>query len=288
MGASVASGIGLLYLKQWARISILVFAAILLVFTLPGAAIIAFIPLPNANDPNLPSNFMSSFRIGTVVLYTAFAALAGFWLYFFNQRAVKAQFQGMQRAPESAAGDSFLGVAAPAVSDSGAGASARPLSITIIGWYLLIASPAGAFGVLFAKSFFPGQQFPLYFLGLFLFGRMGTLVFVVWMAAQTAAAVGLLKLKRWGLFTTIGLQCLTAVNGVLLLCISGHRARLQQIMDMMIASMNARMPHQNPFTFPAWIGFAAAFPVVLVILWFLITRRQAFRSGADEVDHQSL
>src|SRR5262252_7373756 len=60
----LAAGIGLIYLKRWARISILVFAGILVVFTLPGALIMAFIPLPKPNDPNLPVHFMALMRIG--------------------------------------------------------------------------------------------------------------------------------------------------------------------------------------------------------------------------------
>src|SRR6266568_286774 len=110
----LAAGIGLIYLKRWARISISVFAAILVVFSLPGALFMAFIPLPKTNDPNLPVNFMPLMRVGMVLFYAAFGALGGFWLYFLNKRSVKAQFQAMQKVPESAAGDSFLGAAIPA------------------------------------------------------------------------------------------------------------------------------------------------------------------------------
>ena len=277
----LAAGIGLLYQKRWAWISILVFAAILVVFTLPGALFIAFIPFPKTNDPNLPVNFMVLMRFGMVFFYIAFAALGGFWLYFFNKRAVKAQFQGTQPAPESAAGDSFLGAAAPAIPDSGPSPGARPLVITIIGWYLLISAAFGALGVLFSSSFFPGQQFPLYFLGFFVFGRIGILVFIVWMAAQMAAAVGLLKLKKWGLFATIALQCLVGLNAVLLISISGHRAKFQQIMETMMWSVNGRMLQPVPFPFPVWIGFAMSLPIVFVIFYFLITRRHAFTSAAQ-------
>jgi len=136
-------------------------------------------------------------------------------------------------------------------------------------------------GVLFSRSFFPGQQFPLYFLGFFVFGRIGILVFIVWMAAQMAAAVGLLKLKKWGLFATIALQCLVGLNAVLLISISGHRAKFQQIMETMMWSVNGRMLQPVPFPFPVWIGFAMSLPIVFVIFYFLITRRHAFTSAAQ-------
>src|SRR5256884_3355611 len=88
-GRGLASGIGLIYLKRWARISTLIFAGFLVCISLPAAAVIALIPLPNAYDPNLPSNFMSVMRIGMSVFYGMFAALGAFWLYFFNTRSAK-------------------------------------------------------------------------------------------------------------------------------------------------------------------------------------------------------
>ncbi len=280
----LASGIGLIYLKKWARISLLIFAGFLVCISLPTMAVIAFIALPNTHDPSLPANFMSVMRVGMVLFYAMFAALGGFWLYFFNKGSVKVQFQAMQPAPESAAGDLFLAAAMPAPSAS---QRTRPLSITIIGWFLLVSSAIAPLGLLMNRALFPGVQVPLYFLGFFVFGRNAYVVFIMWMAAQMAAAVGLLKLRNWGLFSAIALQCLGAINAALLLVIPGHRARFQQIMETMMASMNARMPQPVPFPFPAWIGFAMGFPIILVILWFLITRRHAFTSAAQELPSKS-
>lgn len=277
-GWGLASGIGLLYLKQWARISLLIYAGILVFVSLPAAVVLAIVPLPHATDPNLPPNFTLIMRVGMGLFYAAFATLGGFWLYFFNKRSVKAQFQAMPPAPESAAGDFFLGSASPAPVAS---QPARPLSITIIGWFLLISSAVSPLLLLTSRSVFSGVQFPLYFLGFFLFGRSVYLIVVLWMAAQVVAAAGLLKLKRWGLLATIGLQSLTIVNGTLLLSIPGHRARFLQIMETVMATVNARMPQPAPqFNLPVWLGFAASFPIVLLILWFLITRRGAFSSAA--------
>ena len=275
-GWGLAAGIGLINLKQWARISMLVFAAILVFISLPVAALIAVIPFPNTNDPNLPSNFMPIMRTGMVLFYALFAALGCFWLYFFNKQRVKAQFQVKQPALESAAGTP---IAAPGAS------RARPLSITIIGWFLLIGSALAPLGLLFNSAFFSGVQFPLYFLGFFFVGRSASLILIVWITAQIVAA-GLLKLKHWGLLATIGLQCLTVVNASLLVGIPANRARFQQIMEAMIASINSRMPQPVSFVFPIWIGFASSLPIVFVILWFLITRRHAFNSPGQELARQ--
>lgn len=276
-GWGLASGIGLLYLKRWARISTLVFAGFLVCISLPAAALILLIPLPNSHDPSLPFNFMSVTRIAMALFYGVFAVLGGCWLYFFNKRSVKVQFEERPSTLESAAQ-----IPAPAVSQG-----ARPLSTTIIGWFLLITAALAPLGLLFNRAFFPGTQLPFYFLGFFFFGWGAYMAFSIWMAAQIVAAVGLLKLKNWGLFATIGLQGLAAVNAALLMLIPGHRARFQQVMETTIASMNARLPQPAPFVYPVWIGFAMALPVTLVILWFLITRRQAFSSAAEELARRS-
>lgn len=86
-GWGLASGIGLVYLKGWARISTLVFSGFLVCMSLPAAVLILLIPLPSSQDPSLPSSFMSVERIGMALFYGVFALLGGFWLYFSTRGA---------------------------------------------------------------------------------------------------------------------------------------------------------------------------------------------------------
>jgi hypothetical protein len=292
-GWGLASGIGLIGLKSWARISLLVFAGILVLVSLPAVAIIPFVPLPNTNAADLPANFMSIVRVGIVLFYAAFAALGGFWLYFFNKRSVTVQFGVQQPTAESATPGMTFEPPMDAISAN----RGRPLSITIIGWYLLITSAFAGLWLPLAGRLFSGTQLPMYLLGRFFFGRSAYAIFIVWMLAQALAAVGILKLKRAGLFATIALQCLALVNAALLVVIPGTRARYQQIMDGMMATMTANMPQLTvhngststpfyPFRFPAWAATVAAVPIVVVVLWFLITRRQVFLSSGAGLTNQ--
>jgi hypothetical protein len=273
-GWGIATGVGLIGTKQWARICMLVFAVMLLLFSLPTALFMAFIPLPNTSSPDLPSNFGSILRVGFVVFYGMFAALGGFWLYFFNRRNVKEQFRGKQPAAEAATGLS--------AETSGVGSRSRPVSITIIGWFLLVGSALAPLSLLFSHSMFRGIQMPMCFLGFFLFGRSAMLVLAIWMALQLVAAVGLLKLRNWGRLATIGLQCLGIVNAVILVAVPANRIRFQQLMDSLTASMNAQLPQPVPFVVPVWIEIAISLPFFLLILWFLITRKRAFVSSTQE------
>lgn len=75
--------------------------------SLPAVPLILVIPLPNSHDPSLASSFMPVVRIGMAFFYGVFAALGGFWPYFFNTRSVKVQFEERPSALESAAGDLF-------------------------------------------------------------------------------------------------------------------------------------------------------------------------------------
>lgn len=224
----------------------------------------------------MPQNFATLIRAAMAIFYATLSGLGGFWLYFFNKASVKAQFREMQLA----------GQEMPHALQAEAAArplTGRPLSISIIGWFLLISSALAPLSLLYSQSLFPGLPIPLCFLGFFFFGRSASVIFLTWVAVQIVAAVGLLRLKNWGRVATIALQCLGLANVSLLVLVPTNRTRFQNVMESLAASMNARMPQPAPFVFPMWMGLAAGLPVVAVILWFLITRKQAFVSAGREL-----
>jgi len=281
----LASGIGLLRTKDWARISTMVYAAILVLLSVPTALVMALVPLPNTpsvNDPNPPFHIMLMVRVGGTLVYALFAALGGFWLYFFNTQKVKAQFRGQQVS--MAAGQTEVPGLSPGTSGVRFGPDhrSRPLSITIIGWYLIIASALGPLSIAFTGTFFPQFRLPLFFLGFFLFGPGAYLLLIVWMTVQVVAAVGLLKLKSWGLYTTIALQGLALLNMVMMVVFPTNRLRFQEIMENFRFSVSGQMYQSMPMS-PMWIGLLGSLPIIVVILFFLISQRKYFTSG----DHPS-
>lgn len=212
-GWGLAAGIGLIKTKEWARISTLVYAAILVFLCVPSAVVMALVPLPNtpsAYDPNRPFNIILVVRIGLTVLYAMFAALGGYWLYFFNTQKVKAQFRPQQPLTEAGQAEVPGSPSGMLAVRFGPDQRARPLSITIIGWYLIVASALAPVSVLFTNTLFSRLKLPFFFLGFFFSGPSVYLLLTVWMAVQLIAAVGLLKLKSWGLYATISLQCVAA------------------------------------------------------------------------------
>lgn len=251
----------------------------------------AFIPLPNgtaAGDAYLPVNFATITRVSSILLYGGFAALGGFWLYFFNTRSVKAQF--LRQQPASEAAIAALPFGSPMGAPIGAPIAShprRPLSITIIGWYLVITSAFTPFFLVVFSSFYRGVKLPITFLGFFFYGRSATLIFLALCAAQLGVAIGLLKMRRWGLLAAIGLQCLTLLNFALVVGIPANRSKFQQIMDAIRSSIDSRMHHAYPFHFPAWIGMAGSLPIIVAILWFLVAERHAFDSSEQQAGNDA-
>src|ERR1700693_1019687 len=278
-GWGLAAGVGLIKTKEWARISTLVYAAILIIFSLSAALAMAIIPLPDtpsANDPNHPFNVILLVRVSLTLLYAMFAALGGYWLYFFNTQKVNAQFrpQPLTEVGQLEVSGSPSGI--PVVR-FGPDRGARPLSITIIGWYLIIASALAPLSVLFTNTLFSRLKLPFFFLGFFFSGSSSYLLLMVWMTVQLIAAVGLLKLKSWGLYTTITLQCLALLNIVMMVTIPANRLRFQQVMETLRFSPGGRM-YYSPSMFPMWIGMLSSIPIVVVILFFLLSQKKYFNS----------
>jgi hypothetical protein len=250
----VATGVGLLKLKGWARISLLVFSGLLLVFSLPSMLMFSFIPMQPVPNANVPESFYTGLRAGMVVFYGLQAALGGWWLYYFTRRGVKAQFGAGGALPEAVA-------AAPK----------RPISITVIACYLI-----------FTSCFLPMVFFihvPAIFIGYVLTGWAATLLAVAYGVLNIVMGVGLLKLKEWSRILAICYFCFAFCNALASFLPTGSRARFGQVMDSMRTSMG--LPSGAMASFPIWLGLVFSLPVICVVLWFLIKEKKAFQESTE-------
>ena len=264
----ITSGVGLLYLKQWARISMIVFCCILLLFTVPGMILIPFLPLPQT--PGAPDNLAVVFKIGMSAFYGVFVVIGGAWLYFFKQKSVKEQFSPLPGAVDPAA---------PQTTQR----TKRPLSISIIGWILVVTS------VLALPT--PLLHLPMFFLGVQVTGWGASLFMLTWCVVQGVAGIGLLQVRSWGRFLAIGVFSFALLNVAAIALVPGVASRYQQMNAETQARMQAQMGlpatgMPTPFS-PAitrsfiWFGaiFGSAF--VGIQLWFVVTRKDAFTEVAN-------
>ncbi len=266
-----ASGVGLLRLREWARISMLVFSGILLFLSLPGIVGIFIIPNatpPNTTDPELFRQMMLATRIFMAILYGLLISTAAFWLYFFNTRSVRDQFKRIGSGPGIIAQDT------PASQRF----RSRPHSISIIAWYLVIT------GLFFPVSLV--LHFPVQILSFVIKGTAAGLVFIFMGILQIVIGTTLLKLRKWSRVLAICYFAFFAANSLTIVIVPGARARYQAMADEMqnrFESSNAEFGTiQNQVHIPIWIGLIFSLPLQGVVLWFLLKNKPAFTPSAQQ------
>ncbi len=257
----LATGINLLHLREWARISVLVFSGLLLVISLPGIGMMLLVPFPtppDVADPALMQRVMAATRVGMIVVYGLLAALGGWWLYFFNSRAVKDQF-GSARTPEA------VSPAAWAPAAVGSAAPKRPISITIIAYISLI----GACVLPVVQV----MHVPMMFLGFVFTGWKASLIIMGFMTVQLLMAYGLLQLEPWGRGLAIYYFNFAIFNSVISVILPGAQSRFDEATALIQGTTG--LP-ASPVKFPIWSGLIFGLPIIAIQLWFVVTRKQAF------------
>jgi hypothetical protein len=280
---AIAAGVGLLRLRSWARISSIIFAALLLVGSLPGLAIIPAMPSFMAQDQSAPD--LKVIQIGVGVFYGLLAALAIWWLYYFNTRRVKDLFRP-RNFPIAPAIVQPL-VVQPLVAEPFPPAAPakirRPVSITVIAAIMLISAAMAPLSLLLLALL----KLPAPLLGFWLTGWAGAAVLLAYLCVLLPAGIGLLKLRPWARILSICFFGFGIVNSVVTYGLPGSAARYQQIMsDMMSRFMppsafpgnanGAFAPFAHLASISTWTGIVFGFLFAGVQLFFLIKEKPAF------------
>ncbi|PYU77197.1 MAG: hypothetical protein DMG49_00100 [Acidobacteria bacterium] len=188
--------------------------------------------------------FMSVFGVIGILLGTS-------WLWLFNTRSIKEQFGRATKPHEER----------------------RPISISIIGWYLVTTA------LFFPITFL--TPMPMFFFWFFLTGRSGTLFAFLVCVLHVVMGVGLLKLKPWAWITSISYFTLFLASALTATLIPGVRARIDQ-MQAEIAervfgdSSGVIAAAQNQLHFHTLLGLLFAVLCLGLPLWFLIRNKSAF------------
>jgi hypothetical protein len=257
----LATGINLLHLREWARISVVVFSGFLLVISLPGIVMMLLVPFPtppDVADPALMQRVMAATRVGMIFVYGLLAALGGWWLYFFNSPAVKDQF-GSARRPNAASPAAW----APAAVRSAL--PKRPISITIIAYISLI----GACVLPVVQV----MHVPMMFLGFVFTGWKASLIIMGFMTVQLLMAYGLLQLEPWGRSLAIYYFNFAIFNSIISVILPGAQSRFDEATALIQGTTG--LP-ASPVKFPIWSGLIFGLPTIAIQLWFVVTRKQAF------------
>jgi len=252
------SGVGVNRLRKWARISLLVFAGMMLFFGIIGIFVIFFVfllsPLPG------PAGTKAVVLGALVLFYGVPVAVAVWWMIFLTRPGVASQFEAR------------AGVLPPrrVVRFSKPGC---PLPVSIVAWFLL----STVLSVLIVP-FLP-FRLPVVFFGRMFVGPPAIALFLGQFLLIAAAAAGLLRLQRWSFPVTVGLQLLYIANGLVTFLSPSYESHLRTIVNQMqIPAPPAGVPDFLPYTrYFAWIGLLVPTACVVALLY----SREAFFAAAD-------
>jgi hypothetical protein len=252
----VTCGVGILRLKNWARISAMVWAGIAVFFSSFAFLIIAFIPFPR---PPGEHPFPQSAVRGLVALFYAIPIAIGiWWLILFNKRSIRSQFNGE----------------APAETAEMSSKPRCPLPVAVIAGFLIFSF----FSALLAPLFrFP---VPVVLFGHLINGKLGVAFFVLADILMLIAAAGLWRLQRWSYPLLIGLQSFWLLSGTITMLSPSYERNMQEMFnEMQMPQTNvdliSRMLH-NP-----WFTMVALLPSI-VILIILLYYRTDFQLAAEQ------
>jgi MFS family permease len=258
----IATGIGVIYLRNWARISMLTWAGLSVFFGVIGIPIAYFAlssPIPNA--PALPAESMQAVRWILLFIYGLPLLIGIWWLILFNRKSVKAQFAGTAMLVD------------PSLSQK----PRCPVPIAVIAWLYI-----GSIFNLFLLPFFP-FRLPVFIFGLVLPKSLGLAVLILSALAFAAAGVGLLKLKTWSYSLTIGLQVFWLTSWIVSMLSPNYSAVMDSFFKKMQASLHLPETQFSPPDFAHHHGWAMVLGLLFAgaILGLLVYYRPRFLEAAS-------
>lgn len=274
----ILTSIGLFRLRNWARISTIVFSVLLILMSGFAALMALLIPLVRVPGGTVDPSVLLFMRISMGVFWLAQVGVGVWWLVFFNRARVKQQFVPPIFVAATAMDSSYT---APALTASAADArtiTRRPLSFTILAWLLLI-------GCLFMPlNFVLHPPIPLF--TKLLTGWPAEMYLTILCVLQLYVGVGLLRFKPAARVAGVGYFGFAFVNTVVFYFAPGSRARVlalaeqQQSMFPWMTLWQRDAPFQFDLTPFLLIGACVGMAFIAVTIYFLITRKAAFETAA--------
>jgi hypothetical protein len=237
----ISTGIAIFLRHRWARISILIFAGLLTFMSAGGMLTILVIQLPATPQRDV----MPMIRLGMAAFYVVLAAIGVWWLVLFNRSRTKEYFAG-QVVPASE--------------------RARPLSVSVIAWFLLISGALTASSAIF--------RLPAIMFGIVLTGWATLPLCAAYAAVQIYLGTGLLRLREGARVGTIAYLCFNAVNTAVSLVRPGYTEMMRQLQIAKPKFFPSGAA--TAVVGPIWLFALLAAALCAVAIFFLVRRAPAF------------
>ena len=273
------TSVGLFRLKNWARISTIVFSILLILmsgFAGLMLAVMSFLPIAG---PSTDASVTIVVRVVMGLFWAVQLGIGIWWLAFFTRAKVKAQFvppapafsESAPRATEYQIQTADVQLV-PAKKVSG-----RPVSITVIACLLL----AGCLFIPMSAI----MRAPAIFFTKIYFGWTAALVFLAFAGLQLYVGIGLLRLQPTARLVGIAYFVFGTANSTVFFLAPGANTRISAMMAWQesLFPFGQFSPIQTQFQFDltpfyvigAILGVAGA----AVQIYFLATRKAAFYKG---------
>jgi len=240
----IFTSVGVLRLKKWARVSMLVWGGVMAAFCGVILVFTAFVPLPEMSaDASVGLPFP---RVLISVMYGIPFVIGFWWLFLFNQRAVKEQFLAV------APGDGqILAVPQPRC----------PLPLAILAGFSIFS--AGF------SLFLPFTNFPVNIIlfGYRFHGAVGVALFYLSAGLLLVGATGMLRLRRWSYPLVLGQYFFWMASGTITLVSPSYDRNLQEIISQM--NLPEGPLGQAAFAQTRMFGILSLIPGVLLI-WLML------------------
>ncbi len=266
----IFTGIELLRLKSWARITTIVFAVFIILQSLMISVIFLAVPLPT--EANVPPHFNLVMRAVTTGFGLFFLGVGVWWLVLFTRPSVRAQFQS---AP-SPAPIEFTEPAELMLPPPAPRAGRVPVVIIVVAVLLL----AGTSSLLVV----PFMHFPAFLMGKVLYGGAAKVFYVALGLIDLTLGIGLLRLKPWSLPATIAFYVFRLLNAIPMFSPVARDAYFAAMFRSMPFPMSPGLsqfpPHAFDYFMDLGVVFSLLFYVALIVL--LLYSRPAFEQAARE------
>jgi hypothetical protein len=294
----IATGVGILQLRPWARISILVMSGVAICFCAFGALGLSLVSVISRQTPDLPpAAFTVVIGVGVAMLLVP-VAIAIWWLVLFTRKRVIAEFLTRGTAPLAVAAASFEAIPAtavpqPAAAPAGISVASLPaastpqipLSVRVIAIFLIV----GAAFTLVNLPFMTRLHVPNFILGILVYRWSAWGLFLCFAILNAGLGAAALLKRSWAVDALIALSSFNVVNTLLLWVSPARGEYIDAVMRQETAGLQTLPPGVNPDAISSFVR--AIFPIVLgaglvfavVILYFLITRRKAYRQACRPV-----
>jgi len=276
-------GAGVIRRRNWARITILVWAGFMTFVSVGAIAFSLLIfsavqtQLPNVN-PADADKVMQFMRIFLVIFYGIPAGVGIWWIVLFTRKRVATAFTSpAEYAP--AMDPSGFPQSESAIEPRRKLRPTCPLPLAIFAVFLIFSSVCMLLFLLFPMP----ASFPLFFFGHVFVGAAPKIFLAFIGAVSGVAGFGMLRLKPWALYTELVIQFVFLVNAVVTFFSPSYgpimRAAMQEFMEQYPAS-----PVGNSLLTDNYFRGGVIFGLVLCAAFatLLLSQRPRFLEAAAE------